>query len=121
MNKEIITEGNKLIAEFMGVLTKESSGVLLVSNDNGLSWYGKLWDKDWSMLMPVVDKIETGLEWAYTVDVTHCLYGGNNYTCAVYDAGDATYIEVEHDEKITAVWLVVIDFIKWRKGHKTTV
>lgn len=97
-HKEII-EGNKLIAEFMGLKWKTYEGVLLLSNNNGKSWFGKLYDKDWSQLMPVVEKIR-----------------------AEYKKRDRTPDEITEFCHVTGllictpieiVWKNIVTFLKW--------
>ena len=63
MTREEILEGNKLIAEFMGFSNVEvfNNSLLLSHPIEGIWYYDPLWyldyHKDWSILMPVVDKI----------------------------------------------------------------
>lgn len=130
MNK---VDGNKLIAEFDGKKTMiNGDGDLLLSSDNGKSWYGVLYDEDWESLMSVVDKIEDIIKpnsW-YEADRTwfeikshsvsiRCNIKGMPYNCLWVI--EKNY-KKDHRENVTAskkdaVWQSATDFIKWYKQN----
>ena len=108
-------DGNRIIAEFMGYQIKEwsypdkSKGVLY---HTGKQDYQNMdWANDWSLLMPVVEKI-----WKTNKMISLNLYteGGGTVNCKIYNwvLGDP-YQESENKEPIVAVWETVIQFIKW--------
>ena len=113
-------EGNKLIADFMDVkigIDKFSwrIGCIEPLRESHLNYH-----KEWGWLMPVIEKIENGLKWKYSVDVGNNLYAinENKYCCVLHDAGNATCLEVESASKIEAVWLAVVEFINWYNKNK---
>lgn len=127
--KEIIT-GNKLIAEFMGLQTKMMNSKLLVSNDNGRSWYGRLYDKDWCTLMAVLEKISTltnnaDVRYEITLKMMNAFdrkgdyYG---YACYIVQNQHEIIREVSSKDISTAAWSAVVNFIKSHniKHHEAT-
>lgn len=118
MTANEILEGNILIAKFMGnqfLLDKLGDGEA-VDIRIGLDWenYCKF-HNSWDWLMPVVEKIESlfegnvyvGIQWNIChIDVT------TQYTLA----HDINFLGIEYHKeptKIEAVWLAVIEFVKW--------
>lgn len=114
MDREII-EGNRLIAEFMGLETDLFDGSLIVSSDKGKSWCGKLYDADWSQLMSVVEKIQS-------IDITP----PPNYKGYRIEIVVQGYVKIEGfpmppiftnvsgaGSLIKAVWYAVVQFIQW--------
>lgn len=100
------TEGNKLIAEFMGASFKSyKKGQKTITNlyfdnppsYNGISDENLKYHSSWDWLMPVVEKIE------------HTLAYVNIKGCAV---NVSTFIETSAPTKIEAVWLAVCECIK---------
>jgi hypothetical protein len=109
-NKEII-EGNKLIAEFMGV-GKEYKFKNILATDYHNSW-------DW--LMPVVDKISS---LGYTVVIE---FHQNPELCNIsiqdnetyeYIANDCEDFDYTIDSNIHMVWFEIVNFIKWYNENK---
>ena len=120
MKQEEITEGNKLIAEFMGFkIIEGKKGMiqglkqwratdiknpifdLLEANDENSIWF----HKNWRWLMPVVEKIEKKTK----VMVIH------KERCALvselpYSHGKTT---------LEAVWKMVVEAIKWLNKNKS--
>ena len=118
-----ILQGNKLIAEFMG---------LEIITD-GISWFDTNYkslgnyDSSWDWLMPAVEKIAqlptdypdglfkylvhveinpiTGIEIEHT-------YKRN------FDREDGVYVKVYEHDFITDVWVGVVEFIKWYNLNK---
>lgn len=102
-----IEEGNKLIAEFMGITPiVENNGVVYKDPNTGhimLIRYHTSWD--W--LMPVVEKIES------------LGYGVTIYRkgCHINDIGLFGVNGFNHKSKIEQTWLAVVEFIKWYNNH----
>ena len=137
MNQQEIIEGNKLIAEFMGyqilhrkyqyrnfnssnesyfaddkgeiVCDKNGYEVNLYPNGDPLEDLSELpFNSSWDWLMPVVEKIE---DLGYTTNIC-CTHLGQN----MVNMGDRTgrqYSRIVKKSKILAVWLAVVEFIKW--------
>ena len=110
MTQEQILENNKLIAEFMNISCfEEFNNSLLVSHpEEGIWYYEPLWyldyHSDWSLLMPVVLKIET---LGYRVGIIDC-------GCHINDNnGDYDNTIYDKRSKIEAVYQSVIEFINW--------
>lgn len=114
---EKVIEGNSAIAEFMGAEYQKdwSKGIYKKPMPNykftepptehaSYNWSpeGLSYHVDWKWLMPVVERIE-GIENSddYEIDIfgNCCDIGGK--------------IEIVGKTKIEAVWLAVIEFIKW--------
>jgi len=95
-NPQEINENNQLIARFMGTGYSATNHLTLYHNN-------------WSWLMSVVDKIESikfhGCDF-YFVEITklHIIIRGTT---------QGILRKVEDGEKLTALWLAVVDFIKW--------
>lgn len=117
MKAEII-EGNKLIAEFdgyeylpqgsingiKGILVKE--GMMSMHLEETKPFHAK-YHKDWNTLMAVVEKIEKqGLK---------CEIG--IASCVIY-SGQYNTVRVYAETKIKAVWLAVVEFIKWYNSQQ---
>ena len=128
MTQEQIIEGNKLIAEFMGLKqVKWDYGELLwvhkdfkedftdvhdYSNSSTFDWGNAFpqteklfYHSSWAWIMPVVEKIES---MGYDVFI-------NGLYCRITDCGMSDF-ELESGEvntKIEAIWFTVIEFIKW--------
>ena len=111
IDKKII-EGNKLLAEFMGleIITDDIS--YFDTNYRTLRKY----DSDWSALMPVVEKIKT-LNYAVTITqnictIRACIMGDR--TVRAHQSGNYK----TPNTKIYNTWLAVIQFIKWYNQNK---
>lgn len=110
-----VEKGNKLIAEFMGIDEIVKFGF----DNNGNSFLN--YEKSWNALMPVVEKIENlkvtvwGDEIKYfefTIKNKYCLIMGhtNIRQPGIYYQTPYGFVP---DSKIHAVWLAVVEFIKW--------
>ena len=136
-DKEII-EGNKLIAEFMGIKEVQSSydsygqltpiwytkndvfksNVYSVPNKSFAEFLKKAkYSSSWDWLMPVVEKINKD----YVFDVSRNyvrIYDINDYN----EQDDTIYVIYQFlcDDKklIDLVWLGVVEFIKWYNKNK---
>ncbi len=118
-------EGNKIIAEFMGLKYEKKKYW-----DGNKNWYKHVWNgfelseleynSSWDWLMPVIEKIES-------------LYGGDAisvriqyHICEVEMntqyalANDFHLPEIweRAESKIEATWLTVIAFINWYNQNK---
>lgn len=111
-NKEII-EGNKLIAEFMGLEKREATAVVYERykwTDNHLYPVQVLqFDKSWDWLMPVVEKIN---------DIECCVLDINSRDTFIrYIRPNLMYqVLLERtnaQSKIENSWQAIVDFIKW--------
>lgn len=102
---------NKLIAVFMGMkpLNNDSS-VLVFSTDRGndiVSIDNLQYQKDWNLLMEVVEKIEN-LGFEFFVVESRCKIAHNT------DHSIETIIDFEIiGTKIQATYKAVVEFIKW--------
>ena len=121
-----IVENNKLIAEFMGVFDKIlSTGNIHSWSDapfyyttedtrekviENISKYSK-YNKDWSWLMRVVEKIENLQDEnncaIYNVQVEQC------FVEIIINHTSETIVEVDSNSKIQAVYNACVEFIKW--------
>ena len=122
------TEGNKLIAEFMGASFKtQKIGENVRINtywDNppcyqGVNLENLKYHSSWDWLMPVVEKIENLIT---TIDE---IGGGQvlifNDCCKInpykMDAPKGTLFEVKGNKK-QSIWLACVEFIKWYNDQK---
>jgi hypothetical protein len=74
----------------------------------------------WSELMPVVEKIETGLDRRMDVEISNNLYSsGVEYSVNIYDAGSSIHFVLSpRKSKIEAVCKAVVEFIKWYNSQQ---
>src|SRR6056297_623956 len=102
-----ITDGNRLISQFMGSTIKIQQDDV---KDIPLAFL-KLEDMKfhvaWKWLMPVVINIEEDLGYSITIE---------NRTCRV-SVDEDTSFESEADTKMEAVWKAVVEFLKWNKKN----
>ena len=104
MNTEKIIEGNKLIAEFMGIKTKVYSDRPTITRwkyGNSMLYETDLkYHSSWDWLMPVIYKIESFGFSATILDVGMCIAG-------------KLIIERFGESKIEGTYYTIIEFIKW--------
>lgn len=121
-NKEIL-EGNKLIAEFMGIknplfqFPTSGHGVPFAEGQylgtDGLAYYPEdmRYHSDWNWLMPVVDKIEqlpsSGGFFFTTIAYQHNIREA--YVTEIY----GRFFGRSENSKLEATFMSVIGFIKW--------
>lgn len=127
MTKQEITEGNKLIAEFMG-FTKPTNGrleIIKVPIELELKYRAihiaikdLKYHSSWDWLMPVVEKIESEL---YN-DLKFCVNMAFK-ECVIAEVDDDFYVFYQESEsKIKAVWKAVVQFIDWYNiNHKRKI
>lgn len=119
MEKEI-SEGNKLIAEFMG-------------RDKAFDPRDKVYhyDTSWDWLMPVVEKIGKTIipkDWLkagwdlsvhYSIHSVGVSFEIGDHDLHITDSGiEAKMWDNISKEPITRTWLAVIEFIKWYNANK---
>ena len=101
-------ENNKLIAEFMEINTS-------IPHDRQHIY---LYDISWDWLMPVVEKIES---LPLINDAGICVLIEHSY-CRIYLDNWGEYTTVAENatkkNKLSAVYLSVIEFIKWYNQNK---
>ena len=117
-SKEDIVEGNKLIAEFMELKGFEDSRygwMWLNPVSDGVhdkETFSLKYNTSWDWLMQVVDKIES-------LAYMHCVEKLNEIQHRSFFNESKMVNEVVNgarsEKKLEAVWLSVIDFIKWHK------
>lgn len=121
-NKEII-EGNKLIAEFDNRIKLKKCKVNGFYPD-GYEYIGFLptdigntrgindlkYHTSWDWIMPVVEKIE---DYGYIVYIKQEICYIRNKTNSIKNL-----VYMCHYPKITAVFMVVVEFIKWYNENK---
>lgn len=114
-NNEIL-EGNKLIAEFMGLKKQgfganehfTDNGNRIVATSNGLQYH-----TSWDWIMPVVEKINLDRrveEVSVSMGKTRIWFKHEFYI---------QYPVNPHYNTITQCFLTVVEFIKWYNENKT--
>lgn len=103
-----ITDGNRLISQFMGSTIEIQQEDV---KDIPLAFL-KLEDMKfhlaWKWLMPVVINIEEDLGYSVRIE---------QRTCRV-TVDDDTSFESEAETKMEAVWRAVVDFLEWKKENE---
>lgn len=117
MTTQEIIEGNKLIAEFMG-LTKSINGATIETR-YVFDWKNKpqgdlpvdlKFNSSWDWLMPVIEKIET-LDFIVIIKQNECVIVNNS-------GETPKFIQELCETKIKSVCLAVVEFIKWYDENK---
>lgn len=140
MTQEQIIEGNKLIAEFMGACNKQTAPCIIKAyvQDDEVCFHAEieptkekrstykltelLYNSSWDWLMPVVDKIESVIFYPKDIPnfstsfsfIIHKKFVIINGITAGYPANKTDVL----DSKPMAVWLSVVEFIKWYNANK---
>ena len=113
-------EGNRLITFFDG---GEHADIDMVFEIVPAIWYkDSYWpldklpafDKDWNLLMPIVEKIEE-LDFE-EIEVNICI----DQCCVSCDAIEM-HFWAQDETKIKSVWHTVVEFIKWYNQNTRTV
>ena len=125
MKQEEILENNKLISEFMGITNVEEFNNSLCAShpEEGIWYYEPLWyldyHSDWSLLMPVVEKIEKDLSIA-TMMYVNTWDNRGRYMFTFYKELDTDgsirnqlFKESVSGSKIESIYNGVVEFIKW--------
>lgn len=126
-NKEIV-EGNKLIAEFISIKKdlilhcgKDVNYYLIVvvppNGDDG-NWHNEYFLNfhcSWDWLMPVVETVE---KHGTIIDINLCLGKSCRITKGNFKTGIVYTEVIESNSTIEAVYLSVINFIKWYNNGK---
>lgn len=130
MNKEIL-EGNKLIANFMGLETKVNSrGSLCTVPDEDLQFDYIAYHSSWDWLMPVVEKISkipipdrpvifNGEDTFYDTYFPRT-FGMMNSETNEYLVRINTFALHYSKSLITATYEAVVEFIKWYNLNQPT-
>lgn len=142
MTKEIeVIEGNKLIAEFMGMFYDKLGSYMKVwvhgdeptffhcewhpddykVEDNKFIAWEFAPHKNWCQLMPVVEKIEAviiqgnicGSDFPEHVFVTM-----SGKTCWVVIGDNHKIFEAKEDEKIVSAWNAIVKFLQWKNEQE---
>lgn len=122
MTPELITEGNKLIAEFMG--WKIQDRVFgYCKNPITLDWEKPdfKYHSSWGWLMPVVEKIEIGLleEFRVVILEDECTIHAKTVNMELQIEFECI-TEAYETSKKEAVFIAVVEFIKWYNQNKQT-
>ena len=124
MKEKEITEGNKLIAEFMGSSFKtykkghiRKDSVTVCYFDDGMSPFSGgvsienlKYHSSWDWLMPVVEKIET-IDFVVIIKQGECVIVNNS-------GNTPKFIQQVSTTKIESIWLAVCEFIEWYNETK---
>jgi len=136
MKTKEITENNKLIAEFMGMKPSKIFGKYSISKDhctcnedtpdkamNGFASIAK-YNTSWDWLMPIVEEIEKEGFSVYIASGWKRHSGVTKIT-HVCDITISGFFSKNHehwskfgDTKIKAVYLAIIEFVKWYNENK---
>jgi hypothetical protein len=123
MTAQEVLNGNKLIAEFMGYVYIGGSGLFYVdSNKQAWAIERVQFHSSWDWLMPVVEKIES-MERKYDTDSKISFRWRveiKRQTCYIQYCftGKGKELLIDANTKIEAVWVAVVEFIKWFKRWK---
>jgi hypothetical protein len=118
--KENNVENNKLIAEYMNQPFEEFNGSIALSEANeGVFYYDPIvyldYDKDWSLLMPVIEKIEA--KGATIVEIWLSLGKGCRITKGSFKKPIKTVANTESNSLKEAIYQAVIEYITWSKTN----
>lgn len=110
------TEGNRLIAEFMGIKCKINTRGYLVSipvMGDELDYLS--YHLSWNLLMPVVEKIES---LGYYTNIFSCDHNRNRHAIHITPLHEREQYTLFQDSKIYAVWVGVVQFIQKYNQNK---
>lgn len=128
MNQQEITEGNKLIAEFMSKENPFHDGRYIVLNGFAYTPDEMKFNSSWDWIMPVVEKIES-MRYSVTIGTAFRSDKTQRIYCEIGtpELWDFKRLDikpiVEFDEengnsKIEIVYISVVEFIKWYNQQK---
>ena len=107
-------ENNKLIAEFMGaemiVTNYHGINIIKFPDESTKDLRGLKYNSSWDWLMPVVERIESIKPFIVTIDRNGCWIG--EYF-GEFTQNQITFHHESEGNKITIIWLAVVEFIKW--------
>jgi hypothetical protein len=118
-----VEEGNKLIAEFMGISVFERYGDVRTYPSGSTVSKRVQYHKSWDWLMPIVEKIEKEHQAEFIIasqveekdgEVTWYQDAAINLWT---DEGQR-YFETSSSSKIQSVWDIIIQFIQWHNQNK---
>jgi len=120
IDSEIIKDGNKLIAEFMGAEILEMAGmVYCVFSKTKQPWVTDLkYHESWDWLMPVVEKIET-VEGFDMNEIQYHTESGHSMTIYMDSDDYAQQRRVYAKSKIEAAYKAIVEFIEWHNEQQT--
>lgn len=126
MEANTIVEGNKLIAEFIGIsdFTLNEFDKFLVTDNNKVIGYFSYEDlkyhTSWDWLMPVVEKIE--VEQGCIIEIWLSLGKGCRINRLQPKGSNPITIpfSYESNSTIEAVWHTVVQFIKWYNQQQSS-
>lgn len=109
MKTNEITDGNRILAEFMTGRPKSSK----VFFDLNCVASDLKYSTSWSWLMPVVEKIES-LEddfggQRFNVQIEQC------FCCIIENHTSQEIVDLDRDTKMEAVFAACVEFAKWYK------
>lgn len=113
MTEEKILDGNKLIAEFMGAKYNSKLDLVNLGANHKLVGINELqYHSSWDWIMPVVEKIHSDTDFWVTIYYR---------SCKVFPMNIGVEMEILIEEKptIEAVWIAVVEFIKWHNNEQT--
>jgi hypothetical protein len=126
-----IEEGNKLIAEFMGLKSEwkkyPNPQLDRLEVDKGTHWDEAKYHTSWDWLMPVVEKIENSKHSNYGEKIKFFVFSMAQFHCSIIGhtgiRQPGCYYQTpygyEPPSKIMAVWEAVIGFIQWYNSNNT--
>lgn len=117
MSEQEILEGNKLIAEFDGaIFTNDDTeaypqGYLYFQDIGAREAKNLMYNDSWDWIMPVVEKIHSYTDFWVTIYYR---------SCKVFPMNRGVEMEILIEEKptIEAVWIAVVEFIKWHNKQQ---
>ena len=106
MTSKEILDGNKIIAEFLGINKKVygETGTTYYIDGTPYQFFKLKYHSSWDWLMPVVEEIENVLDGDVSISIKDdsCNINSNYYG-----------ISVEGYTKIESVWIACVKFITW--------
>ena len=111
-SRKMITENNKIIAEFMGATLTKDLQIMYPVYEGDSSYVKDLkYHLDWNWLMQVVEKIES-LKFSVLIGKNNCVieqtFGKESLNLGL----------IKGKDKIEAVYNACLEFIKWYNENK---
>ena len=113
------TEGNKLIAEFMGIESYEANGYtnFVYEKNNHRTDVDLSYHDSWDWLMPVVEKIENVYTKKYKSGFIVRIEYKDIFVMTL-DTSEELIICDQSDSKLEGVYWTCVKFIKWYNKNK---